>query len=268
MFSEKIKGRIISCSTLSCKWYILNQHEDVFICEYCADNYFSSRELEHDLKLVSLNDNHKCDMSRSAYYGYERRYFTYNGFQFNARYSFPNESESQPAPLRIPKPGSMIVQLPNDAYWELILKVNPNWDLGNGYYFMKCRMNGMDITDDYLPIRSNNLYKINSYNKFTRQSCLEDDIFEIIIYLYHRKSVNDKYEFTRTISITLKLTLGFNRRDKLTSKARSIIAKQLSPIVLKLLSDFNQEVITFDDISNISAEFSAINNIIISLNEN
>ena len=229
MLSEKITGKFTSCVKSGdhsvCKWYCIRPKrtnelfiKNTFICEYCASNYFGSREQNNNVLYILLCGvgpfscgMTKCDLL--IQHGIERRYFDHSGFRFSIKYAHPDEDpEYHIASLRSPQPHIMIAQLPSAVYWDLLITTTS--DLCDGSYYIKCNMhnavcNFVEIPNQYLPIYCNSMYRINSFRLrglpnflYTRDNS-DDHIFNITIDLYQQ--VDFSHNHIRKIQIVLKL---------------------------------------------------------------
>ena len=238
MFSEKVNGKFTSCVGCgnydACKWYGLKQQHsgiqipqtELIICEYCADNAFTPKELYVN---NIIGDNYSCDMTSTNIllkHGYDRRCLHYSKLRFNVNHISATNSSFRPTPIQSSTRGMMVIKLPYGAYWEFVIRANPKFDLGNGKYYIKYQMNSVsgnivETPKDYLPLMDCKLYRISNYStmrqstfQYTDQDSLKDSTFKITVDLYQAiidDNCNADFEYKRTISVTLKIVNEFEK---------------------------------------------------------
>ena len=229
MISEQINGHSCIEDNKSgiCKWYRIKR-EGLTICEYCVVNKFKST-IRRRFDALGYKMNYTCAIKKLdslMQCGFDCMDYKYKGFQFAVKHctivDYPKFKVSK---IKSSHEGIMKAQLPINSYWELIIKTDPNWGLGHGPYYMKCKMISKygRITNtspsEYWPLTSTITYKVNSYRDSAHHNVIfiylgmtkvQSNTFTITIDLYQKLSsiYEDEYEFIRTIPITLKLVLN------------------------------------------------------------
>ena len=213
MFSEKIKGRYVSCINDESP-YIAFKNK-IKTCDHCANDSVSQN---HDLELMGNSKRYTCDINKSdqlLHQDIKCNWFKYSGLLFNVKYQFYDDyPEFQFSEIPIERPNIMIAQLPNNTYWELLLKPSIKRELSDGTYRMTFQMGTHDITKhnrEYYQLSADTLYSISSYRKNLLPVFLSinepysiDTEFSIVIDLY--RNINDfGFAYKRKVKFILKL---------------------------------------------------------------